>query len=760
MSVLNASKFLGNLIFKKSVQKQTGIMKTINPMEKKLAENKAKFALEQLQKNNNIDINNLSANDFEMLAENIVNPIKNVTQTSVKSADILDFRYKRNFAEELADASKKGDFKQMTGIMKVDPKFKEVMESLKASKAADAAKAKMLGSKKLIPDRDVIPYQSPEVQKLDFADKLKRAGLTEREYMDNIVKRGYGVDDAIYARDFYGDTTDQIIKNANTKGAPVAFAGGGVAGLLGERTGYKDGKDVFIGPKRKKKTKKELEDEKILKEKIAAYLESQTINLPEEDPLKKYQPTDYSLYGGFMDNVKMKEDRTGNIINDFNNISIDPTDARVGISRFNPKTNSSFVAGAGPSGFNIGFKKQFADGGPARQNFAMGKRAFLKFMGAGAAGIAGLKTGLFGLGKKAAVKEVAKEVATGGPPPHFLKLVAKIKALGDDATPKYGAQPREKVTSYKDYTLSEELDSGRTTIQRSKQSEVDYYDEMLMEDVYMSHTPGKGMADETTKGKNIPDEYVEDTSYMRTSGPQKGDILDTVDGIPDDILEELGEAVVKKADGGRIGYSKGKIVTEGIPGLLKLVKNKFGKESITTADKIKIPQKTLDRNMFKNFETKFPETSAADTTLNIPVQQEGKFTKAEYLIQRLENTIKESPNDKYVKKTFPGFIKELKANPELAKNENVFKELGGDLPEGQQIVVYGDDTLDFFTQKSGPGNIDRLKKLTTQYPSLSREKALKIMKMEPNDQVMELKMLEIANRTVNSNGGLAAMLGE
>ena len=56
------------------------------------------------------------------------------------------------------------------------------------------------------------------------------------------------------------------------------------------------------------------------------------------------------------------------------------------------------------------------------------------------------------------------------------------------------------------------------------------------------------------------------------------------------------------------------------------------------------------------------------------------------------------------------FIKELKDNPELAKNENVFKELGGDLPEGQQIVVYGDDSIDFFTQKSGPKNIDRIKK--------------------------------------------------
>ena len=185
----------------------------------------------------------------------------------------------------------------------------------------------------------------------------------------------------------------------------------------------------------------------------------------------------------------------------------------------------------------------------------------------------------------------------------------------------------------------------------------------------------------------------------------------------------------------------------------------FGKPVITTADKIKRPQKALDREMFKKFETNYPETGAADATLNIPVQQEGKFTKAEYLIQRLENTIKGNPNDKYVQDTFPNFIKELKDNPELAKNENVFKELGGDLPEGQQIVVYGDDSIDFFTQKSGPKNIDRIKKIMSKY-NISKDKALKIMKMEPNDQVMEFKMLEIANRKLNATGGLANMLGE
>ena len=95
----------------------------------------------------------------------------------------------------------------------------------------------------------------------------------------------------------------------------------------------------------------------------------------------------------------------------------------------------------------------------------------------------------------------------------------------------------------------------------------------------------------------------------------------------------------------------------------------------------------------------------------------------------------------------------------MLKNENVFKELGGDLPEGQQIVVYGDDSIDFFTQKSGPKNIDRIKKIMSKY-NISKDKALKIMKMEPNDQVMEFKMLEIANRKLNATGGLANMLGE
>ena len=53
----------------------------------------------------------------------------------------------------------------------------------------------------------------------------------------------------------------------------------------------------------------------------------------------------------------------------------------------------------------------------------------------------------------------------------------------------------------------------------------------------MNYKPGKGQADEGTKGTPA-DEYTEDTSYLRTSGPQKGEILDTVEGVQDEVIQE------------------------------------------------------------------------------------------------------------------------------------------------------------------------------------------------------------------------------
>ena len=218
--------------------------------------------------------------------------------------------------------------------------------------------------------------------------------------------------------------------------------------------------------------------------------------------------------------------------------------------------------------------EDFAGGGVAgmlgeRQNFKMGRRAFLKMLAGTGAGIAGLKTGITGLGGKKVATEVAKEAVTtsgGTPPPYFFNLVKKIKNLGDDVTPNYAIKERDKVTRYKDYELTEDLTTGEQTIQRVKMSDHQYYDENLAEEVYMNYKPGKGQADEAT-GK-VADEYIEDTGYLRTSGPQKGDLYDSEPGVPKDVIQEgtvfedditdfTTKKLRKKKAGGGVAYMLG-----------------------------------------------------------------------------------------------------------------------------------------------------------------------------------------------------------
>jgi hypothetical protein len=239
-------------------------------------------------------------------------------------------------------------------------------------------------------------------------------------------------------------------------------------------------------------------------------------------------------------------------------------------------------------------KENRAEGG--RIGFAGGgdpkRRAFLKMLGLTGAGIAGLKSGMIGLGeggaKKAVTETVKQSAGSGTPPPYFFKLVEKIKTMGDDVTAKNATQERQQVTRYKDFELTEDMATGEQTIQRMKIDEGNpqYYDETLAEETYMNYKPGKSQADEGTKG--IPaDEYVEDTSYIRTSGPQKGEIYDTVDGVPDEVIQEgtmfedtmteFGKT--KKADGGRIGYVVGGLSKLGITGSSRRFLEKvFGKK--------------------------------------------------------------------------------------------------------------------------------------------------------------------------------------
>ena len=144
----------------------------------------------------------------------------------------------------------------------------------------------------------------------------------------------------------------------------------------------------------------------------------------------------------------------------------------------------------------------------------------------------------------------------------------------------------------------------------------------------------------------------------------------------------------------------------------------------------------------------------------------GRFTKAEFLIQRLKNTIKANPDDAYVQKNFPNFIKELEANPDLAKNENVFKEFGGDLPDDQRITVYDDDTLDFEMLKPKKKfrlNAERFQKdfnvsdeEMEKILALSSEEQQKILKEyidKDFKQQIELADFDVTDKEPNAKGG-------
>ena len=227
---------------------------------------------------------------------------------------------------------------------------------------------------------------------------------------------------------------------------------------------------------------------------------------------------------------------------------------------------------------NDNIRIPFAKGKIAKEVLDKGRRGFMKAAGAAGAGIAALKTGLLGFGEKAApvVEKIAETVSetAKGVPPYFYRLVEKIKFMGDDITEKAATQDRQVVKKYKDYEMTEDVATGEIVIK--KRNEGSFYDQDgIISDEYIVYKPGQ--ADETTKGKRPPDEYEEYT--VRPDA--EGKLRDTEGGLDsiDEILEEVGDLdamTLKKADGGRIGFSKGKLATNAVKFLEKI----FGKENM------------------------------------------------------------------------------------------------------------------------------------------------------------------------------------
>ena len=170
------------------------------------------------------------------------------------------------------------------------------------------------------------------------------------------------------------------------------------------------------------------------------------------------------------------------------------------------------------------------------------RRAFLKTMGAAGAGIGALKTGILGLGEKAApMVEAARETVTQAPQ-YFFDLVAKIKMFGK---PGMSISERQNVTNYKNYELTEDVTTGdiRITKQKGDPDAPGYREEVM----------------EYNKG-GVPDEdvgmtresYDEATLFPDMDGKMK----DIEDGIEPDSIQEIIEETtkqtpsIKKAGGG------------------------------------------------------------------------------------------------------------------------------------------------------------------------------------------------------------------
>ncbi len=245
--------------------------------------------------------------------------------------------------------------------------------------------------------------------------------------------------------------------------------------------------------------------------------------------------------------------------------------------------------------------------------------------------------------------------------------------------------------------------------------------------------------------KRVIDKFIRTRD---TSGPGSFGMYDNIAEMPQGLQAAEFIKRVRVPGENRIDYEKAEMF---IGGGIKLT----GKETIDELIEMYI-------NAMKSY--KSPFKAAQGGRAGFMAGGIGKFTKAQVLIERLKNTIKDSKNKTdeisvYVNETFPNFIKEIKANPKLAENENVWKTLGIDLPKDQKLVVYSDDTVDFFRQTEGPQNIAKVEAFMAKHPFLSREDALRIMKMEPEDQVLEITRLEVLNRrTKNAQGGLAKIL--
>jgi len=217
-----------------------------------------------------------------------------------------------------------------------------------------------------------------------------------------------------------------------------------------------------------------------------------------------------------------------------------------------------------------------------------GRRAFLKLMAALTGGVAAAKSGILSLGGKEAGKQAAKEVVksagSGRPPPYFFKLVEKIKFMGDDTL---ATQDKAIAKKYKDYVMEEDFAGNIEIIKKGEDVAGN-----KLEDVYMKYTVDE-VPLKNKKGSSKVEEYEEFTARPDMEGKMK----DVEQGVPDEVIEEAGDTTamtLKKADGGRIGFSGGNLA-------------KFLADRTITGSSRKFLEKVFGKEKFENMIRNDPE---------------------------------------------------------------------------------------------------------------------------------------------------------
>ena len=199
---------------------------------------------------------------------------------------------------------------------------------------------------------------------------------------------------------------------------------------------------------------------------------------------------------------------------------------------------------------------EFAKGGIARLGFKAGgidkaRRAFLKVLGAGAATVGAVKTGLLKLGKgpgKEAVKEIVKTAPAPGKPDWFDPLVNKVITQGQDVTKDVATLDRTIVHRYKldtDETVdvTQYLDSGDIKVT------YDSPNNMAGEYVDLNYKAPEMLEE----GKVVPADFkaIETEPRGVRSGPDDYDIEFDGENIVENVDELMSDVNKLKSLGGK-----------------------------------------------------------------------------------------------------------------------------------------------------------------------------------------------------------------